>query len=347
MTKPLLSIIVPVYNAEKTITAITEAVCAQSFTDFELILVDDGSSDNTLQALHGLASQDSRIIVKTQQNTGPSGARNTGLGVARGQYIQFYDADDMIAPDALQTTTQAITTSRSDILISGWQIDLQTPTGVVQNYKQIHPQANNITSAIPLFVLRSIGTDGTLYNLWNKLFRADIIQKHRIRFDESLRFGEDLLFSLGYVSHVTSIQIIPDVTYHYLTNSSTSEFSRWAISPEFRIENDKGLARFAGDSRSEEMDDVFQWVRWRWVLSYWMLIGNSKKSRSEKKALVVAGPGADLTPAKRATHIGIKNYWLERLARHGIKSPSFALTLASTLSFTKQVVKKSKLLLKR
>ena len=119
MKQPLLSIVIPVYNAKKSIKSIVTCILREEFKDFELLLINDGSTDNTLAILEEIAEKDTRIKVYDKSNGGPSSARNLGLKEATGQYIQFYDSDDTIPNQALSITTKAIQNTDSDLLISG------------------------------------------------------------------------------------------------------------------------------------------------------------------------------------------------------------------------------------
>lgn len=281
MQEPTVSIVIPTWNASDSILLIINSILSQSFTDFELLLVDDGSTDNTLSVLRAVEKSDDRIHVFTKPNGGPSSARNLGLEKATGKYIQFYDADDNIAENALSTVMEAATEG-SDVVISGWQIDLETARGVARNYKMVSPPTETITKDINDYIVRSLGSSGTLYNLWNKLFKAEIIHKNNLRFREDLRFGEDLLFSLEYFKHIKSIAIIPQVTYHYKSSSSVGVFSSSSLVPEYRAANDEAVVQFADNKNSADL----QWLRWRWLMSYWSLVAGSKKSFSEKISLI-------------------------------------------------------------
>lgn len=337
MATPLLSIVIPVWNAGDGIRRIVSAIVTQSFDDFELILVDDGSTDDTLSVLRAIERTDKRIKVYAKPNGGPSSARNVGLEKSTGTYIQFYDSDDGIADDALTVTTSAIERSNSDLLVSGWQIDLQSPKGLVKNYKHITPQEKLITDNIPEYVLRSLGTDGTLYNLWNKLFRADIIRSHNLRFREDLRFGEDVLFSLEYFKHVRSLGIISDVTYHYQTNSKTSVFSSSSIIPEYREENDKAIVAFVGDNSPEVEYNLLQWLRWRWLMSYWSLVAGSNKKLGEKFQLIKAFQPEKLVLA-HPKYIGLKKYFLQLIAMATRTTTIGSLLLGWTMNLSKKTI---------
>lgn len=344
MPQPALSIIIPVYNSPEAIKNITSGILSQSFEDLELILIDDGSTDNTLVVLKDLAKTDGRVLVLTKRNGGPSSARNLGLDKARGQFIQFYDADDNIEPTAIETIVSAITENNSDMLVSGWQIDLQTPSGIVKSYKKISPYKETIKQDVKRRVLRSFGNDGTLYNLWNKLFKSEIIRQHNLRFREDLRFGEDVIFALEYLEFVSEIDIIPDTTYHYQVGSSTSVFSKSSLVPEFREENDMAIIKFAGEDPSLEELALLQWVRWRWLISYWSLVAASKKSFKEKLNLIKAFRPEDITTKDTLGTIGLKKFVLANLTKFASTSSLTSLLLGWSLTFTKKTLLKVKLL---
>lgn len=333
MDQPLLSIIIPVYNSVDSITTIVTAIRNETFSDFELLLIDDGSTDTSLAIISNLAKQDSRIKIYSKENGGPSSARNLGLAHARGKYIQFYDADDTIVPQALSTIVAAISRNNSDLLISGWQItDISR-----QKILQISPKEVTVNHEIVSFVLTSLGEDGTLYNLWNKLFRGDIIRKHAIRFRDDVFFGEDLLFTLDYFEHTKRLYIIPAITYNYHSGSGSSLFRASSIVPSYRRINDEGLRKFTGTTKDKKTNDLMQWVRWRWLLSYWMLVAQSKKSMRDKIQLISQGVDSDLTIASQRRHIGTAYYTLEVAMSYIKHSPYSALVFGYILALIKKL----------
>lgn len=349
MKAPVLSIIIPAYNAASSIKRIVTAILSEEFADFELIIVDDGSKDATLNVVRGIAAKDKRVVVRSQRNGGPSSARNTGLKKARGTYIQFYDADDTIVPGALRATVKAAERSRSDVVISGWRVCLQpNESSKIQVYKEIAPEATEVEGAdLAPYVMQSIGNDGRLYNLWNKLFRADIIKEHNLTFREDIRFGEDLIFGLQYLRYTKKMTLIPDITYEYLSNSPTSVFGGSSLVPEYRQVNDQELAAYAGEDRSDKLDDLFHWVRWRWLLSYWSAVAGSALTRKEKLRLVSSIPSVKYVVAKSSRHIGKKKLGIERTLKLLLSSPRAALAFATLFAQAKRSLIKIKLLKRR
>ena len=128
---PKYSFIIPVYNGEKTIARLAMQILDQSYTDFELILVNDGSKDGSLKIVKDLAQQDSRIIALDKPNGGPSSARNLGLQKARGEFIIFCDGDDEINSSKLSETLQSAENSQQDMLVLGWRIVQKDDSGEI------------------------------------------------------------------------------------------------------------------------------------------------------------------------------------------------------------------------
>jgi glycosyltransferase involved in cell wall biosynthesis len=343
MNKPLVSIIIPVYNAESSIGKITSSILSEGLKDVELILVDDGSTDSTLKILRGIKSNRKDITVISQKNGGPSSARNSGIKRAKGEYIQFYDADDNIAPGALQTITKEIKKSQPDVLVSGWSIDLESKNETIVGYKKISPAKETVLSKdIIKYTVNSIGTDGKLYNLWNKLFRADIIHNNNLAFREDLRFGEDLVFALEYFKYAEKLIVIPKVTYSYKSSNKTGVFSKSSLVPEYRHANNEALEDFVGQNRNTELDDLFNWVKWRWLLSYWIIVAGSKIQTKEKVELIKEVSKSNYIVAKNPNVIGVKKLILEYTTNILRRIPYVALLISKLMVFVKNTIIKLK-----
>lgn len=341
MNNPLLSIIIPVYNAGVSIKKITSTILRQDFKDFELILVDDGSTDKTINVLRGIKAKDKRVVLLSKKNGGPSSARNAGLKRAKGKYIQFFDADDRISPDALSTVVGVAVESKSDMVVSGWRIDLRKNGRTISGYKTINPKPATIkgdSEQIKKYVLKSIGTDGTLYNLWNKLFRADIIKDNNITFNEDLRFGEDTIFSLEYFSYLSKLTIIPNTTYYYLTNSDGSVFSQSSLSQEYRLENLKALKTYVGNITDQQTHDLYAWVVSRWLTSYGMLLSMAKLPYKDKISRLKTIAKQSRVVAKNTTYIGIKYFLIHRVILVSSLSTHLLLLVTAVMALLKKSI---------
>lgn len=164
---PKISVIVPIYNVEKYLSACLDSILGQTFRDFEAICVNDGSSDNSAAILTEYAQKDSHIKVITQENKGLSGARNTGIKAATGEYICFVDSDDRIPPYALKTLLQIAEATQSPVVMSE-KVEHQPVLMSGAVHWKIH------TKVMPDFVQ----SPHIFSSVWNKLYRTDLIKKH-------------------------------------------------------------------------------------------------------------------------------------------------------------------------
>lgn len=209
---PLFSVIIPVYNAAEFVPECALSVLHQTFRDLELILVDDGSVDESLSICYKLAEIDSRVVVVHQDNQGVSAARNKGLSYAHGKYIFFMDSDDKLDSTLFYDVKDSL--SNIDLLILGFSVDYVGKNNQV--YSQI-VSYDEFFFELPKhsYLLSSYLPSGFLNPLWNKIFRADIIKEHHISF-EPYQIEEDMLFVASYLYHSRSVLILPNHYYHYM-----------------------------------------------------------------------------------------------------------------------------------
>lgn len=346
MKPPEISIIIPVYNASDTIGTIVQGVIGQTFQNFELILIDDGSTDSTLKVLRGLATKDKRIIIRSIKNGGPSAARNSGLAKARGEYVIFFDADDSITPNLLQTMHSAISKRDCEIAVAGWNVNIKRDQNLVKHYKIINPTAKFITgnSSINRFTVKSIGDDGLMYNLWNKIYRLDVISQNNLKFREDLRFGEDLIFILHYLKHSSRLQIVPDAMYCYQADSDSSIFKLSALEPKYRKINADELDKFTGKEPTRETLELANWVKWRWLLSYYHLVAGSSLPYQRKIQLIKDNQSINTQVSSSTKYIGKKRYILQLVATICYRHPAIALVFGKLFHYTKILIMKLKLI---
>ena len=210
--KAKVSIIIPVYNAEKCIRRCVDSVLTQEFTDFELLLMDDGSRDSTPAILDEYAAKDSRVRVVHKPNSGVSATRNMALGLAEGTYIQFLDADDWITPDATKLFVRTAEEARADMVIS----DFYRVVGERTARKGDIEADGVITRQEYGEWMMKDPADYYYGVLWNKLFRRDILEAHGLRMDEELRWCEDFIFNMEYVLHTERIAVLHVPLYYYV-----------------------------------------------------------------------------------------------------------------------------------
>lgn len=209
---PLVSIILPVYNAEKTIDRAITSVLSQSYSNFELIIINDGSLDNTLEVCKKYI--DARICIESQRNKGLSNARNKGISLSRGVYICFIDADDWYEMDYLHKMIENINATKTDFVVCDFIPHLKDNVC-------IRPKINN-TVYTKLFDNKDflqLFESGIMNPVWNKLYKKRIIDIWNLRF-ENIAIVEDLPFNLNYIKHIHSVSFIKDGLYHYDISTS-------------------------------------------------------------------------------------------------------------------------------
>lgn len=215
----LLSIIIPVYNVEKYLHNCISSILRQRFTDYELLLIDDGSTDTSGEICDRCAAEDPRIRVFHEKNGGPSRARNIGLKAAEGQYVQFVDADDELYPDSLGAMAQRVTDASPELIMA--QANTVDAEGNV--LKRLALRAIGETS-IPE-ILGSLDYEEKavlLHYLWNKWYRKDIIIHNALAFDEGERLGEDFLFNSQFVRFCGRIVLADTLLYKYYKRNNGS-----------------------------------------------------------------------------------------------------------------------------
>lgn len=224
MTK--ISIIIPVYNAEKEISRCIDSILKQTFKDFEVILVNDGSTDNSLCILQKYKEKDNRIKIINKQNEGVSQARNSGVAVAKGEYIQFVDADDYIDPKMLQEQLNKLESNNADIIISGIYLDIEKDEKVNTSIQTFEETICKGGEKIAKAVLDRL--NGTYINSpVNKLYKKSIIIDNNITMDKDIDLGEDLIFNLQYLSFCKVAIFSNACYYHYCMKQGENLTSKY------------------------------------------------------------------------------------------------------------------------
>jgi|GEM_PF-3091889 len=207
-----ISIIIPIYQAEARLKECLESVASQNFKDFEVLLVDDGSTDGSSAICREFCAADSRFVYIRQENRGASAARNTGLDKARGEYICFVDADDILEPTYLSAFVGNI--ADSDVLVQGrfWHMDgkMYSKTFDFNYVREASLQKGDLQSALFMLYKRN-----QLGYLWTMMYKRNIIENNKIRFREDMKCQEDMEFITHYMKHVQSIRMLPECHYHY------------------------------------------------------------------------------------------------------------------------------------
>ena len=203
---PLVSVIVPVYNAAQTLERCVEGILAQSFSDFELILVDDGSTDASGAICAAYSDADSRVVVVSQPNKGVSAARNAGLDRARGRYVAFCDSDDTVKDYWL--SSMVAVAEKAGMIVCGYNI---LRPGEHEWTQETLGHTEIFTDDDVL--LETLLGKRLFQFIWNKLFKMSLIRESGLRFDESFTIFEDEYFVLGSFQSVVEriYEIVKDV----------------------------------------------------------------------------------------------------------------------------------------
>lgn len=233
MAQPEISIITPVYNVEKYIERCVNSLTNQTFQNIEIILVDDSSTDSSLEICKKLAENDPRIKVLHKENEGAGMARNAALKVATGKYIGFVDSDDYVDPDMFQTLYEKAEKYGSDLILSGYHlvdgsIFSKSGSRTTKVYFDKDTQIDN-EEDIKKLKMGIVGSlpedkDDSKYgmSLWKNLFRHEVIQKNNITFEsEREKFSEDALFMVDYIASIKKATGINEAFYNYCRNGNS------------------------------------------------------------------------------------------------------------------------------
>lgn len=222
-----VSIIVPVYNAESSIGYCLNSITSQTYTNLEIILVNDGSTDRSLQICKNYEAIDKRIMVIDQKNGGVSHARNTGLLYATGTYVEFVDSDDCIALNMVEKLVESIETYATDLAICGFKIIELTeklPTNI------LHCTCSGLGKTCVLsqenffeHFAEILWKTATLEMPSNKLYKNSILKQHRMSFAEDCSLGEDFLLNMDYFEYMKNgVVMLAEEYYYYLQTNTES-----------------------------------------------------------------------------------------------------------------------------
>lgn len=224
----LVSIVIPIYNAEKSILSSINSILLQDYENIEVILVDDGSRDNSLQICESIAETDSRVKVIHTQNQGSGPARNTGIESSSGRFAYFPDADDILAPNAISIMVQAMKCNEVDLVVFGFkQVDSKGRVKNQKEYKDAIFEAEVLRKDYSkcMGYTSEWGIQGAP---WNKLFDLSVIKNNKIEYP-SLRRHQDEGFIGRYMCYAKRVHFIPDVLYTYYMNDLKKEWKKYPI----------------------------------------------------------------------------------------------------------------------
>lgn len=212
-----VSVIIPVHNGEKYIGRCIDSLIKQEFSNWELIVIDDGSTDNTVKICQTYSSLDFRIKIYSQVNQGVSAARNHGLQLAQGKYIAFVDADDWVSNDYLETLVHILKNNNAELSVAGY----------IEVRNLVEFESRNVDEKTTIQRMQGNDLLNSLYNttqsgyLWNKLFVTNIIKENNLTFEKEITVWEDMLFCFRYMLKIKSMVVTNRVVYAYFQNSDS------------------------------------------------------------------------------------------------------------------------------
>ncbi len=218
--RPKISFIIPAYNVANYINSCVESVLSQTYTDIEVIVVNDGSVDNTKEVVDALSAKDDRVFAFHKKNEGVSAARNSGIEVCTGEYVVFVDADDYLAPDYAEYMLSIIEQTGGEFCLS---LNCYTQ----KNEKQVKKDSINVYSPDEATAL--LLSPRVIVGSWNKIFKKSLLDDYGIRFSPDLFYGEGLRFVTLASQSAKCIGVGHRKVYYYRRNNYMSATSKFNI----------------------------------------------------------------------------------------------------------------------
>ena len=265
MNQPLVSIILPVYNAQNHLARCVGSICAQTYRNIEIIILNDGSKDQSLPVCEEFRQKDPRILLVDKANSGVSDTRNLGLKLASGKYVEFVDSDDYLDPDFTERLVAAAEEHHADLVIAPYKMVI--PAGASkpeQVLEKLEDELGVMTVARPPevreygflpagvydkdhFALRLMDKPASYFYsvLWNKLYRRDILTGNDIQFVSEMRWAEDLVFNLRYIQYAERFVAIDKPGYYYVQNPQS--ICHTQINPATIVQNKLQVFRYYKD----------------------------------------------------------------------------------------------------
>ena len=281
-----VSFIIPVYNCENYLLKCVEGIKNITAVDYEIILVDDGSKDQSGLICDRLSREDRRIICIHQENQGVSAARNTGLKAATGDYICFFDSDDEIEARKLDIVLRKLEQEKSvDMVIFGLSFDYYHKKRLYHRYELLPPLTGVIDDKIWLRSLSDLYTTNALNPIWNKIFRKEFLKEHNLYMREDMFLYEDLEYSICCMKHCGQILFEPEIIYHYRQSEDEGNAGRrlaqigHLYSLIDKIENvlNEMVRRKSPDNREEVVQNI--------LMSLYVVLAREKIAISDKKQI--------------------------------------------------------------
>lgn len=257
-----VSIIIPVYNTGERLQRCLDSVIGQTFTDFECIVVDDGSTDNSPRVIDEYAEKDARFVSIHKKNGGVSSARNFGLDKAQGEWVVFLDSDDFFKENHLEVLLSAVN-GNVDLVFTGYVDVCQ------DNQNKTHSYLGELYVGVDEIRTFITQTDVISYMIpWDKMFRRSLIEANHIRFDEKLALSEDRLFCYECLLHVCGIMTISDITYiHDASDKNSLSYRQYPASQNaYRFQAFVKPTNLLIDRYALTLEESFEIWKYLWSL---------------------------------------------------------------------------------
>lgn len=223
------SIIMPIYNAATFLRESVNSIVSQDFDDYECLLIDDGSKDDSLQIMRELAEQYSQIRIFSHENHGPAYTRNVGIGKAQGEYLLFIDSDDCYVPGTLRRLHEQLSENHPDVLCFGYEEVEKKEEEICQGrqYAISEVTAYNTKEEVEKNGIDILEKRVLVSSTCNKAYARDMLVKNKLRLPENIYLAEDLSFNISVLEYAESYLFVPEVYYRYIHRNETSIIKRF------------------------------------------------------------------------------------------------------------------------
>ena len=225
----MISIVIPVYNAQQTIGCTVDSILSQKDVDIEIIIIDDGSSDNSGEICKRFSLIDERVHYVHTENRGVSEARNEGIKLSKGEWISFVDSDDQLLPNAYNSIKENLQED-VELIVFGYIKKTNSAIVAPSEHKKYYYNSQMISNDFGYLF-----THGFFHPVWNKIYKKECITH---TFDCKRSLGEDILFNLDYLKHINKIVCLPLALYYYNDYSSANSLSHKYRSDAVEIQRD-------------------------------------------------------------------------------------------------------------
>lgn len=278
MIEDKVSIILPVYNSEKYIAKTIDSILNQNYNNYELIIIDDGSTDNSANICEKYANNEDRICLYKRENYGVSKTRNFGLSRATGKYIMFVDSDDFYESNCIKTMVNVIVSKKVDLVSCSY-----SNFGLSNNKFLL--QDTLITNKFNEYLEKT--QKNYLFNqIWNKIYKLEIIKSNKILFDENISIAEDLKFNIEYLKKCNSFCHINEVLYNYRVTTSGLGFRYRTDANDIKIELLKVIEDEYSKNNLDKKYIFFSYLK-QYIAYFSNIIDNRNDLSNKQKKILI------------------------------------------------------------